>query len=73
VKRRPLAALLCREGHVTVNGREAGPGHAVRIGDRLGVRLRRERLEVEVLSLPGKGRSAEGCCRVTARETAPEE
>ncbi len=73
VKRRPLAAMLCREGHVTVNGREAGPGHAVRIGDRVGVRLRRERVEVEVLSLPGKGYSADGCYRVTARERVEEE
>ena len=54
VKRRPLAATLCDNGYVTINGRPAGPGKAVKVGDRLEVRYARKKVLVEVTEIPGK-------------------
>ena len=54
VKRRPLAATLCDNGYVNVNGRPAGPGKAVKVGDRLEVRYARKKVLVEVTEIPGK-------------------
>ena len=42
IKRRSVANDACSTGHVTVNGKEAKPGTDVRVGDVLGVPLRRE-------------------------------
>lgn len=54
VKRRTLAATLCENGYVTINGRPAGPGKAVKVGDRLEVRYARKKVLVEVTEIPGK-------------------
>ncbi len=54
VKRRPLAATLCDNGYVTFNGRPAGPGKSVKVGDRLEVRYARKKVLVEVTEIPGK-------------------
>ncbi len=54
VKRRPLAATLCDNGYVNLNGRPAGPGKAVKVGDRLEIRYARKKVLVEVTEIPGK-------------------
>ena len=54
VKRRPLAATLCDNGYVNLNGRPAGPGKAVKVGDRVEVRYARKKVLVEVTEIPGK-------------------
>ena len=54
VKRRPLAATLCDNGYVNLNGRPAGPGKSVKVGDRLEVRYARKKVLVEVTEIPGK-------------------
>ena len=54
VKRRPLAATLCDNGYVKLNGRPAGPGKSVKVGDRLQIRYARKMVLVEVTEIPGK-------------------
>jgi len=54
VKRRPLAATLCDNGYVNLNGRPAGPGKAVKVGDRVEIRYARKKVLVEVTEIPGK-------------------
>ena len=54
VKRRPLAATLCDNGYVKINGRETAPGKPVRLGDRIEVQYARKRVVVEVTEIPGK-------------------
>ena len=54
VKRRSLAATLCDNDYVTINGRTAGPGKTVRVGDRVQVRYARKQVLVEVTAIPGK-------------------
>ncbi|MDF1526559.1 MAG: RNA-binding S4 domain-containing protein [bacterium] len=54
VKRRPLAATLCDNGYVTINGRPAAPGKSVKVGDRLQIRYARKMVLVEVMEIPGK-------------------
>jgi ribosomal 50S subunit-recycling heat shock protein len=54
VKRRTLAATLCENGYVTLNGRPAGSGKAVKVGDRLEIRYARKKVLVEVTEIPGK-------------------
>ena len=55
VKRRPLAATLCDNGYVKINGRETAPGKPVRVGDRVEIQYARKRVIVEVIEIPGKG------------------
>lgn len=55
VKRRSLAATLCDNEYVILNGRSAGPGKSVKTGDRLQIRYARKLVLVEVTSIPGKG------------------
>jgi ribosomal 50S subunit-recycling heat shock protein len=57
VKRRPLAATLCDNGYVHLNGRETTPGKPVKVGDRIEVRYARRKVLVEVIEIPGKGAS----------------
>jgi ribosomal 50S subunit-recycling heat shock protein len=54
VKRRPLAATLCDNGYVHLNGRETAPGKTVKVGDRIEVRYARKKVLVEVTGIPGK-------------------
>jgi ribosomal 50S subunit-recycling heat shock protein len=54
VKRRTLAATLCENEYVNLNGRPAGPGKAVKVGDRLEIRYARKKVLVEVTEIPGK-------------------
>jgi len=54
VKRRTLAATLCENEYVTLNGRPAGAGKAVKVGDRLEIRYARKKVLVEVTEIPGK-------------------
>jgi len=54
VKRRTLAATLCENEYVSINGRPAGPGKAVRVGDRLQIRYARKKVLVEITEIPGK-------------------
>jgi len=54
VKRRSLAATLCDNEYVNLNGRPAGPGKAVKVGDRLEIRYARKKVLVEVTEIPGK-------------------
>ena len=54
VKRRSLAATLCDNEYVNLNGRTAGPGKAVRVGDRVEVQYARKKVLVEVTGIPGK-------------------
>ena len=52
VKRRTLAATLCENEYVNLNGRPAGPGKTVKVGDRVGIRYARKKVLVEVTGLP---------------------
>ena len=54
VKRRTLAATLCENEYVNLNGRPAAPGKAVKVGDRLEIRYARKKVLVEVTGIPGK-------------------
>ena len=59
VKRRTLAATLCDNGYVSLNGRTAQPGKSVRVGDRIEVRYARKKVLVEVMEIPGKSGKGE--------------
>ena len=54
VKRRSLAATLCDNEYVNINGRPAGPGKAVKVGDRVQIQYARKKVLVEVTGIPGK-------------------
>jgi ribosomal 50S subunit-recycling heat shock protein len=54
VKRRSLAATLCNNEYVNLNGRPAGPGKSVKAGDRIQIRYARKKVLVEVTEIPGK-------------------
>lgn len=59
VKRRTLAATLCENDYVSLNGRPAAPGKAVRPGDRIQVQYARKKVLVQVTGIPGKGKRTE--------------
>ena len=54
VKRRSLAATLCDNEYVNLNGRPVGPGKSVKVGDRIQIRYARKIVLVEVTGIPGK-------------------
>ena len=54
VKRRSLAATLCDNEYVNLNGRPVGPGKSVKLGDRIQIRYARKQVLVEVTGIPGK-------------------
>ncbi len=56
VKRRTVAAELCRGGRVTVNGHPGKPGTTVSPGDRIEIGLGSRRTAAEVLEVPEKVR-----------------
>jgi ribosomal 50S subunit-recycling heat shock protein len=73
VKRRSLAATLCDNQYVNLNGRPAGPGKAVKLGDRLEIRYARKKVLVEVTEIPGKQvKKGEGY-RVLSEEVVEED
>ena len=72
VKRRSLAATLCENGYVTCNGRPAGPGKAIKGGDRVEVRYARKKVLLEVTQIPGKGRRTE-CYKVLDEQIIEED
>jgi ribosomal 50S subunit-recycling heat shock protein len=61
IKRRTLAATICDNGYVKVNGREAPPGKTVRVGDQVEIRYPRERVTIEVTRLPVRAQKAQEC------------
>ena len=73
VKRRPLAATLCDNGYVNLNGRPAGPGKAVKVGDRLEVRYARKKVQVEVTEIPGRGGKSPDCYRILDEQVVEED
>ena len=54
VKQRSLAKEICDEGLVSMNGRVAKAAGDVRPGTVVEIDLRAERLQIEVLDLPGR-------------------
>jgi ribosomal 50S subunit-recycling heat shock protein len=74
VKRRSLAATLCDNEYVHLNGRPAGPGKAVKVGDRLQIRYAWKMVLTEVTAIPaGKQvRKGEGY-RIISEEAVEEE
>ncbi|MBO4367997.1 MAG: RNA-binding S4 domain-containing protein [Clostridia bacterium] len=51
IKRRSVANDACDTGHVTVNGKEAKPGTAVKPGDILMIRFGEHSTKYEILSV----------------------
>ena len=51
IKRRSVANDAAGTGHITVNGREAKAGAAVRVGDVIGIRFGEKYSEYEILSI----------------------
>jgi ribosomal 50S subunit-recycling heat shock protein len=68
VKRRSLAATLCDNGYVILNGRPAPPGKNVREGDRVEVTYARRRVLAEVTGIPGTARKDQECFRIIKEE-----
>jgi ribosomal 50S subunit-recycling heat shock protein len=56
IKRRTVAAEAAGGGRVTLNGREAKPGAAVKPGDIIEIRFGERKISVEVLSADEKTR-----------------
>lgn len=73
VKRRSLAATICNNGYVKLNGREAPPGKTVRVGDLVEIRYPRERLLVEVTRIPSVHGKVQECYRGIAVEKVEED
>lgn len=57
VRSRSEAKSACEVGAVEIGSHPARPSSAVTAGDRLAIRFPSRRLEVEVLTLPGKSLS----------------
>jgi ribosomal 50S subunit-recycling heat shock protein len=72
VKRRSLAATLCQNGYVTLNGRPAGPGKAIKSGDRVEVKYARKKVLAEVTQIPGKGKRTD-CYKVLDEQIIEED
>lgn len=68
VKRRPLAATLCENGYVLVNGRPSQPGKAVRQGDRVEITYARKKVLVEVTGIPERAGKIQECYQVILEE-----
>lgn len=54
VKQRSLAKEICSQGRVTVDGRESKAGKEIGIGSVVGVELRDEHFEIEIVGLPAR-------------------
>ena len=57
IKRRTVAKEVAEAGRILLNGRLAKPGSEVKPGDRLEVLLGGQRLLVEILDVPERGRT----------------
>jgi len=68
VKRRPLAATLCDNGFVSLNGRPSPPGKTVREGDRIEITYARKKVLVEVLQVPETTGKDQECYRIIREE-----
>jgi ribosomal 50S subunit-recycling heat shock protein len=68
VKRRSLAGTLCDNGYVSLNGRQAPPGKAVREGDRIEVTYARKKMLVEVTDIPDKSGKRGECYKILREE-----
>jgi ribosomal 50S subunit-recycling heat shock protein len=68
VKRRSLAATLCDNGYILLNGNPSPPGKSVKPGDSLEVRYARHLVRVKVLSLPQDSRKDQECYELLERE-----
>ena len=68
LKRRSLAAALCKNGHIKVDGRPAPPGKAIAAGNRIEVRYARHLVLVEVKELPADARRGQDCYEVISTE-----
>jgi ribosomal 50S subunit-recycling heat shock protein len=75
VKRRTVAQELCDAGRVLVNGAAAKPAKEVRPGDILTVTFSSRTVEIEVLGLPLKSRTAapEESYRIRSEERRQDE
>lgn len=51
IKRRTVANSACDGGRVTVNGREAKPGHKLKVGDEITIGFGNKLLKIRVLEL----------------------
>ena len=60
VARRAAAQALCDAGQVSVNGAAAKSSRAVRVGDEIALRRRRQLLTVRVVRLPATRQVARG-------------
>ncbi len=54
VKRRTVAAELCRAGRIMINDKPAKPGASVGVGDRIQIGSGQGSKQVEVLDVPVK-------------------
>ena len=73
VKRRSLAATLCENDYVILNGRPAPPGKSVREGDRIEVRYARRKVLVEVTGIPETPRKGQEFYKVLREDVIEEE
>ncbi|UCF31041.1 MAG: RNA-binding S4 domain-containing protein [bacterium] len=73
IKRRSLAATVCKNGYVRLNGRVAQPGRSVRVGDRLEVRYPSRKILVEITAVPAQPRKGMECYRVLSVEDLGED
>jgi ribosomal 50S subunit-recycling heat shock protein len=58
--RRTVAQELCEAGAVSLNGGQAKPARAVRVGDEITLRRRNRLLTVRVLALPATRQTSRG-------------
>jgi ribosomal 50S subunit-recycling heat shock protein len=75
IKRRTVAKDVSGQGRVLLNGREAKPSSAVKVGDVLEVQFGHRRLTVRVEKLAETSRKedAEGMYTVLKEETEPKQ
>ena len=73
VKRRTLAAKLCRAGRARLNGQPAKPGKQVAVGDQIALSLGRgESILCEIVRVPSGGvrkEEAETLYRILSKTT----
>ena len=73
LKRRSLAATLCENGYVTLNGRLAQPGKRVHDGDRIGIRYPKKQILVQVTGIPETSRNDPNCYLILREERIEDE
>ncbi len=73
VKRRTLAATLCDNGYISLNGRTAQPGKSVKVGDRIEIRYARKKVLVEVMEIPDRAKKGGESYKLILEEAIEEE